>query len=258
MKFLVLKLRHLLALIGALIAVVAHAGHIETIDCNIDAYNLTGQTANDFDIRLGGVSAAEVRKVYQSFFPNVTVTDESYGALIHYFGLDVAPGERVHIGYEISPSGPVGTIDQYWSYNGARLGAPDFLCNKPTSFRNGNVTNTSTSDLWIQRRVQIQADPVDLQTDLIVGSAFWASASVIDSTPISLVAGSTASYIFADEGKGAYAMIFDVCGDAACSSLRETVFSAVYYTPEPGAMSLLAVAGLAALGGSRLRRRQAA
>ena len=252
-----LALRGLFAL-GLGVALGAQAGHIQTIDCNIDAYNLTGTTANDFDIKLGGVAASDINQVFlrpAQYFPNVTVTEESYGALIHYSGLEVPNGGRVHIGYEISPSGPWGTIDQYWSLDGARLGGPEFLCNQPTDYRDGNVTNTSSSDVWIRRRVAYQAGAVDLDEDLVRDSAFYDSAVLIDTDPIALLQNQTSRHRFADFGHGSYTTIYDVCADAQCLNVTQTVFNSVFYTPEPGVVGLLAL-GTLLLTASRVSRRR--
>lgn len=252
--------RGALASLGIIVAAGAQAGHITTMDCNIDAYNLTGQTANDFDIQLGGVAKSEVLKTFHNIFPNVEVTEQPYGSLIHYYGREFAPGDSVHIGYEIFPAGPIGTIDQYWSYDGAKLGGPAFRCNKPTIFSDGNVTNTGSTDVWIQRRFAVEPDAVDLQNDLNTGTSFWNNATLIDQSPIALLAGATADYAFANVGAGSYTMMYDVCSDAQCSAghVSETVFSSVYYTPEPGVLGLVGSAGLAALGASALRRRRRA
>lgn len=247
-----MAITHLLARCGLLawglgVALGAQAGHIQSIDCNIDAYNLTGTTANDFDIKLAGVTASDVSQVFlrpARYFPNVSVSTESYGTLIHYSGRDVAHGESVHIGYEIFPAGPWGTIDQYWSLDGNRLGGPEFLCNPRQDFRDGNVVNTSSSDVWIRRRVAYQEDAVDLNDDLVRDSAFFASAMLVDTDPIPLLQNQTASYRFSDFGHGSYTTIFDVCADARCNSVTQTVFNSVFYTPEPGAWSLLVLGGL--------------
>lgn len=253
-----LPARRGLVALGIGVALGAQAGSIRTIDCNIDAYNLTGTTANDFDIKLSGVAASNISQVFlrpAQYFPNVTVSTESYGALIHYLGREVAPGDSVHIGYEIFPAGPWGTIDQYWSFDGNRLGGPEFFCTQPTDYLDGNVTNTSSSDVWIRRRVAYQPDAVDLNDDLVRDSAFFASALLIDTDPLQLLQNQTSSYRFADFGHGSYTTIYEVCSDAQCNNLTQTVFNSVFYTPEPGVLSLMALGGLL-LAASRAPRRR--
>lgn len=258
-----MAISHLLARRGLLalglgVALGAQAGSIRVIDCNIDAYNLTGTTANDFDIKLSGVAAGDISRVFlrpAQYFPDVSVTTESYGALIHYSGREVANGDSVHIGYEIFPAGPWGTIDQYWSFNGARLGGPTFLCTQPTDYLDGDVTNTSSSDVWIRRRVAYQPGEVDLNDDLVRDSAFFASALLVDTDPIPLLQNQTSSYRFTDFGHGSYTTIYEVCADAQCNQLTQTVFNSVFYTPEPGVLSLMALGGLL-LAASRAPRRR--
>ncbi|MBI5258289.1 MAG: hypothetical protein HY855_17420 [Burkholderiales bacterium] len=252
--------RSSLLAIGLATALGAQAGHITTVDCNIDAYNLTGHTANDFDILLGGVAPADIGKVFlrpETYFPQVEVTAQTYGALIHYSGREVPHGGAVHIGYEISPSGPVNTIDQYWSWNGTRLGGPAFHCAAPTIERRGDVTNTSGADVWIQRRVVARPAAVDLQADLVRLSAFWTGALVIDGNPIALPQGQTRSHLFDDIGHGSYTLMYDVCADALCQDIRQTVFSSAFVTPEPGAAWLALAGALAMLAvpGRRCRPR---
>jgi len=251
------------AFASLVLAPAAHAGRIAVIDCNIDAYNLTGQDANDFDIKIVGATAADVRRTYlrpTQYFPNVAVTDQTFGGvpgvLIHYSGTTVANGERVHIGYEIFPSGPIGTIDQYWSFDGARLGGPDFRCTLPTSYRDGTIENTGATDVWIQRRTYFQSAPVDLDDDLVRGSVLFGAATLVDTTAVALASAASLPYTFADQGHGAYVMIYDVCSAQACdeASRIQTVFNTVYFTPEPGSLALLALGGLAVLG---IRRRAA-
>lgn len=238
------------------IATAAQAGHVRNFDCNIDAYNLTGSTANDFDIKLGGVSASDITQVFlrpTQYFPNVSVSTESYGALIHYSGREVASGDAVHIGYEIYPAGPWGTIDQYWSLDGARLGGPEFLCQQPTDRLDGRVTNTSSSDVWIRRRVAYQAGAVDLAGDLVRDSSFFASAQLLDTDPIQLLQNQSTDYRFTDFGGGSYTMIYEVCGDAQCGNVTQTVFSSLFYVPEPGVLGLVAL-GCLALAAARAPR----
>ncbi len=250
--------KHGLCCAGLGIAMAAQAGHIQTIDCNIDAYNLTGSTANDFDIQLSGVTADDIRQVFlrpAQYFPDVSVSTESYGALIHYSGREIASGDSVHIGYEIYPAGPWGTIDQYWSLDGARLGGPEFLCRQPTDRLDGRVTNTSAGDVWIRRRVQDQAGAVDLADDLVRSSSFFAAAQLIDTDPIQLLQNQSTDYRFADLGGGSYTMIYEVCSDARCGNVTQTVFSSLFYVPEPGVLGLAGL-GLLLLAASRPPRQR--
>lgn len=226
-----------------LAAGAAQAGAVRTIDCNIDAYNLTGQTANDFDILLRGTAPAQISRLFLrpgQDFPEVEVRDTADGALIHYHGMEVANGGRVHVGFQIFPAGPVGTIEQYWTWNGTPLGGPDFRCTPPLDPLDGRIQNTGISDVWVQRRVAIQENPVDLQNDLVRGSALWNAALLLDVAPVALDAGTTLDYRFGGGGHGSYTMMYDVCGDLACTNVLQTVLQSTFYTPEPALPLLLA------------------
>ena len=246
----------------SLFGLSAQAGTVELLDCNIDAYNLTGQTANDFDVRLPGMGSSSLTQIYggsRRFFPQVTVTDEVDGTRLHFFGAEVADGGAVHIGYEIKPPGVVPTAEQNWSSNGAPLGAPVWGCTRPmANFRQAEIVNPGTDTAYVRIRAQFVSGPISLADDLIRDSALDLGAMVVTPVAIQLTAGQSANYGFDDFGHGSYVTIFDVCGDAACAKVMETVFNAVQYTPEPGSGALLAGALAAAALASRARRPGAA
>ncbi|MBL8382150.1 MAG: PEP-CTERM sorting domain-containing protein [Burkholderiales bacterium] len=242
----------------------AHAGSLRTIDCNPDMYNLTGRPANDFDILLGNFQPANLLEVYtdplrvRNPFPDYSVTDLGGGdVLVRYFGAVVPDRAAVHVGIRVAAGVGNGVVkDQYWTWDGANIGAPAFRCNLlPQDYNDGSVTNTSTIDAyWVQRRVLYQMSQTAL-SDLLPGTTLWNSAALIDSAPVLVGAGQSLAYGFGVSGDGSYILGYDVWTDnnGQVGELAQRVMQAYHVVPEPGTLLLVGAALVAAFGRRSMR-----
>lgn len=251
-----------LAACTAAMAQTTYAGSVSTIDCNVDLYNLTGYTANDFDYIIAGLVETDVKKLYSGPLNKFTdaevkpwpdATNQS-GILVHFFGAEVPDGEGVHVGYEVGVHGlqGVAAVDAYWSWNGAKLGSPSVLCGGlQNTYREAQITNSGQSTVWVQRRALYQEAIVDLD-DLYRGGSVWDDASLVDSMLIELEAGESLLHTFGETDHGSYILVTDVFLDSAGNTRQSTVFTSVNYTPEPSMVGLL---GAGLLGLLWMRRR---
>lgn len=254
----------LVAAFGVGISVTAEAGSIRTIDCNPDMYNLTGQTANDFDIVLGNIDASDVSGVYSdptlshNPFPTHTVSDLPDGnVLVRYSGAEVPDRTSVHVGISVPYlSGNPYVVDQYWTRDGINIGSPTFRCNlDPVSYTDGAIRNAGSTAAWVQRRVLHLSNSVTLD-QLLPDEALWSAASLIDAAPVRVGAGQSLGYVFANSGDGAYLMAYDVWNDDsnAPGALSQRLMQAFNVVPEPSPLLLLVCPALVFAFRGRRRR----
>ncbi len=225
---------------------------------NFDVVNTTGQEANDFDVVLGGVAPGDIDSLYTGDYPNVSVMPASGGTRIRWSGSSTPPGGFAHFGLTLAGDVDPVAVQMNWTFNGSNTGNLPDVWQIWNSLLSGvvqdDITNRSTVDLLIQRRVNERVEPVSL-TDLLRGGQLWNSAILIDPVPIPLPSGATALYDY--DGfpmPGNVLMFYDVFTTLDPDVRLMTFLNGAAVIPEPATLALM-IGAVVMLAGRRLHRR---
>jgi hypothetical protein len=224
---------------------------------NFDVYNRTGQEANDFDLVLDGIAPGDIGNLYTGDYPNVSVVPTAGGTRIRWTGSSTPPGGSAHFGLTLADDLDPSAVQMNWTFNGANTGNLPDVWQIWNSLISGvvrdDITNRSTLDLLIQRRVNERVEPVAL-SDLLRGGQLWNTATLIDPAPIPLPPGATALYDFGGfPMPGNVLMFFDVFTTLDPDVPLMTFLNGASVVPEPAALSLMAAAAVL-MAWRRLRR----
>jgi hypothetical protein len=201
----------------------------ETIGlCNFDAFNNTGQCADNFELFLGGIGTNDITWVYNSpaqplnGFPNVTLTAVPGGTLVSWTG-NTNCGTNSHFGVTIADC-KVPTATNLpgalftWTSNGIPIGTlPSVwqtitLTNPPGApYIVGQIiVNGGVNPIFAQRL--LNQSPTNLVLgDLMPDGPIYANAVMVDTNPVMIPPGGalTNEYV-EDTNMAAVVPIFNV------------------------------------------------
>jgi hypothetical protein len=142
----------LLRVLAAVSLFMLLAGTALALDINKDFWNLTGQMANDCEVIIDGVQVLTCHYDGDAGmqFPSFVVTYEDIGGspktVLHWSGLLVPPGAKVHLGF-CTPGGVI--LGMRWTWNGTPIGPVTQVDVQPAPVGIGLVaTNALNLSLW--------------------------------------------------------------------------------------------------------------
>jgi hypothetical protein len=257
-----------LALLVGLVAVPAQA--YWTTVSNFDVYNYTGQTVNDFHLKLTNVPLAGLGALWTGSYPTVSTVGDWYWAEATWTGASTPNGGHAHFGANILYTGGSSNYfssEYWWTKDGVRL-----TNNLPPPPNGGvwwhgiyltaallNPNSIGTSSMWVERRTNVVDGPV-LLDDLMVDSPIWNSATIVDQQPVEILPGQALSYDFvagtAPLDSTNYVMMYNVYEDnnGAPGPLVATFLNAIS-VPEPSTLALLGIGAVNLLAYALRRRR---
>ncbi|HWA83097.1 MAG TPA: hypothetical protein VG820_06690 [Fimbriimonadaceae bacterium] len=224
----------LITAVAALLPLQAF-GQIVGMLSNFDAYNNTGQTANDFEVFLGGVIPSSIFHTYTGplGFPVSTITANPTGTTVHWTGGSVAPGGKAHFGVGFSGNQP-SPVTYTWTFNGQPIGGLPSTWqgwNFSSTVRQDVIRNFGTTPVFVQRRWLIVSGPLKLE-DLIRGGDIWNAGHLIDSGFVPVPAGGTLTFDFPPNVTAGswYVLMYDMSGGTS-TGLTMTFLNAAQAGP---------------------------
>ena len=177
---------------------------IEDWLCNFYVWNHSGQTANDFEVYVGGITTNDIADngIWNYDYPNYSVTPVGNGVEIYYTGSSTPDGGSAHFGVSLKSSVIPSSVVLYWTYNGTRIETVPFVQNDSGTYFStllcrdipvDIVSNPGPNAVWISVGVVAAPGNVDL-TNLVVGGPLWSSATFGPTNY--LAAGSSLTNIF--------------------------------------------------------------
>lgn len=259
-----MNLRNLTLALGLAFSLPAWAGHIDCMNSNMNLFNYTGTAANDLEIRLSGITSAQVNSsacggFYNGAFgTNPTVTDVTGGVVISWAGATISNGQAVQVGYNLLGNPAISNYSVTWTFNGVPIppmpntplgGFQHWVFNGARWVTTDVLTNFDTSPMWVQRSVLTTAGVVTID-QLLAGGALDRASTLIDLSPLLLLPGNTLQYDFSmtpgltSSSVMIYRLYSDIAG--APGVMTSTYFNSLAYVPEPASLALFGL-GLSVL-----------
>ena len=88
---------------------------------NFNVWNYSGQTANDFELYLGGVSSNQIKTYYTGSYPDYAVTNVADGVIVEWTGSTTANGAYAHFGVHLNPFVNPSAFNLTWTSNGTNI-----------------------------------------------------------------------------------------------------------------------------------------
>ncbi len=181
---------------------------------NFDVMNHTGQQANDFEVKLGGVKPNQVKGTYTGAlgYNTSSTTESTGGTTIRWTGGTTAPGVKSHFGYVLPKDVAATSVEMTWTKDGVVIST---LPSSPQTFKvkdsggiQAVVTNNSVEPMLVQRSVAMLPTIIPLD-DLNVANPYLASMLVpIDPAPILLGPHQDLVYDFESPPEAIQALVF--------------------------------------------------
>ena len=147
---------------------------------NFNVWNYSGQTANDFELYLGGVSSNQIKTYYTGSYPDYAVTNVADGVIVEWTGSTTANGAYAHFGVHLNPFVNPSAFNLTWTSNGTNIESVQTVQSHwgTTNIAPVNIiTNPGPDPVWIVVGAAAGTNAVQLN-DLVVGGTVWSNVTI--------------------------------------------------------------------------------